>query len=255
MSRFEKLELPANEHSTKPSPCRPSDFLDESHWLRAADRERRTGNFENALRNYSRALERNRSNVVAWSGQVRMLVLLEECPEAELWSRKALELFPQHGDLLAGQAQAVCRTGDLRRAADLSDGSLSCAKESAFRWIVRGEVLLAAGRTAAGHCFQKALSVETDWLVPLEIALIHRHYALPSRAMTFARHALQTAGNEPYPWCVLGLCQSDMEMNAAALRSFERCLDVSPGHLEAQRSIARLSRRPFSLFRWWRRCW
>src|SRR3990172_11080047 len=166
MSRFEKLELPANEHSTKPGPCRPSDLPGESHWLCAADRERRTGHFENALRNYSRALERNRSNVIAWGGQVRMLVHLNECPEAELWSRKALELFPHHGDLLAGQAQAVCRTGDLQRAKELCDGSLTCAKESAYRWIVRGEILLAGGQTAADHCFQKALSVDADWLVP-----------------------------------------------------------------------------------------
>ena len=47
--------------------------------------------------------------VAGWVGQVQMLVQLQEYPEADLWSRKGLELFPNNGELLAGRAQAFCR--------------------------------------------------------------------------------------------------------------------------------------------------
>src|SRR5689334_12227259 len=86
---------------------------DERHWLRLADADRRNGLFEGALRYYSRALELDKSLVTGWVGQVQMLVALGEYPEAELWSRKALELFKNNAELLAARAQALCRTGDL----------------------------------------------------------------------------------------------------------------------------------------------
>ena len=59
-------------------------------------------------------------------------------------ARKALELFPGHGDLMAGRAQALCRLRDLKRAHEMCDGSLKQSGQSAYRWMVRGELLLAA---------------------------------------------------------------------------------------------------------------
>jgi tetratricopeptide (TPR) repeat protein len=98
MARFEKLEF--NEpKGRKPQPApgdskvpKPSRAL-EADWMAKADDQRRTGFYETALKYYSRALEQDRSQVDGWLGQVQMLVLLEEYPEAELWARKALELF------------------------------------------------------------------------------------------------------------------------------------------------------------------
>src|SRR5438477_1751984 len=69
------------------------DLHDSKHWMHSADRSRRSGLFEEALRFYSRAVELDRALVGGWVGQVQMLIALAEYKEAELWARKALELF------------------------------------------------------------------------------------------------------------------------------------------------------------------
>ena len=56
------------------------------------------------LRFYSRALEEDKTLIVGWVGQVQMLVQLGELKEAETWARKALELYPNNPELLAGRA-------------------------------------------------------------------------------------------------------------------------------------------------------
>src|SRR5260221_355056 len=113
MPRFDNLELdPPAEDPHGPQARRGADAVDEGHWLRLADENRRQGHYDNALRYFSRALEVDKALVSAWLGQVQMLIALEEYPEAQLWSRKALELFRNHGDLLAAQAQALARLGE-----------------------------------------------------------------------------------------------------------------------------------------------
>ena len=54
---------------------------------------------------------------------------------------------------------------------ELADAALRQEGESAYRWMVRGELLVTAKDEVNRHCFDKAILAERDWLVPLEIAL------------------------------------------------------------------------------------
>ena len=117
MPRFDNLEMdPPPDEPGEPALRREVEEHDERYWLRQADANRRQGHYDNALRYYSRALELDKSLIAGWLGQIQMLIGLEEYPEAELWARKALELFRNHGDLLAGRAQAMARLGDASAA-------------------------------------------------------------------------------------------------------------------------------------------
>lgn len=160
--RFDKLEFPDDSEQPQYKPVQSAAALDEQHWLRQADENRRAGNYENALRFYSRTLEIEKSIVVAWVGQVQMLVLLAEYPPAELWSRKALEFFPNQPDLLSGRAQALCRLGDLKQAHELSDGALKQRGDSAYCWLVRGELMIAGRQNMDRHCFDRAQLASQD---------------------------------------------------------------------------------------------
>jgi tetratricopeptide (TPR) repeat protein len=243
MPRFDRLELdPAGEEpqSLERAPERQHD---ESHWLRSADENRRTGNYENALRFYSRALEVDKSLLAGWLGQVQMLIQLEEYPEADLWSRKALELFRNNGDLLAAQAQAVCRKGDQKQAAILCDGAIRAEGLSAYRWMVRGEIMLTGRDRVDQHCFDKAIQIDSDWLVPLEIALIYMHHQVLSKAQVRARQAVEKAPDSYYSWYTLGVCEMELGFTAKARHSFHRCLELAPKHTEAQQRLAELDSR------------
>ena len=254
MPRFDKLEIG--------SPVEPDDAAvaarrtaeaDETSWMRRADEERRQGHYENALRYYSRALELDKSLVSGWLGQVQMLIHLGEYPEAEVWSRKALELFPSNGELLAGRGQALCRRGDLKQAHVLCDGALGQAGQSAYRWMVRGELMVAGRQDIDRHCFDKALQLDGDWLVPLEIALIYLHHGLPSKGLTRAHQAVERAPDSHYPWNIQGVCQTELGLPQQAQRSLQRCLEICPRHRDAESRLLQLESAGWSLTRTLRR--
>jgi tetratricopeptide (TPR) repeat protein len=253
MARFDKLEFnPENHPAPKAAAGRDPLTLDADYWMHEADRSRRAGLYERALSFYSRALEQDRSIVAGWVGQVQMLVLLDEHPEAELWSRKGLELFPNNGELMAGRAQAVCRMADLKQALAVCDGSLRQPGESAYRWLVRGEIMIATKQQMDRYCFDKAQELDPDWLVALEIALVELHYNRPSKALARVRDAVETSPDVGYVWYVQGLCQLQLGLNRAARESFERCLELSPRHADAEQQLSRLRRwslSPMKLFR------
>jgi tetratricopeptide (TPR) repeat protein len=253
MARFDKLEFNAPSPSTgEPAVSKRSD-VDEAHWMQQGDANRRQGLYENALKYYSRALENDKSLVAGWLGQVQMLILLGEAKEAEVWSRKALELFPSNGDLMAGRAQACCRMGNGRQAYALSDGAIAQQGLSAYRWMVRGEVMLGGRSEVEEHCFDKAQQLDGDWLIPLEIALIYLHYRRPSKALSRVRRAVDAAPDCFYAWYVQGLCQMRMGLDRQARQCFERCLDLCPRHADSLSRLAELDQQSWSPARLWRR--
>ena len=239
--RFDKLEFERPPDKTTKGDAEPRVDKDEKYWARMADDHRRTGNYESALRFYSRALEVDKTLVPAWVGQVQMLVQLQEYPQASLWSAKALEMFPANGELLASQAQAECRMGNTKKAYSLSDSALRQRGESAFRWQVRGELVLAGRQKNERYCFDKAQVADRDWLVPLETAIIYCYYGAYNLGQQRAQSAVERAPQAYYPWYILGLCQTKLGFDSAATASFNHCLQICPGHADAQSRLSELS--------------
>lgn len=241
MPRFDKLEFGREPEKDSPSPKPASRRRDADYWVQQADENRRDGLYENALRFYSRALEMDKSLVPCWLGQIRMLIHLEEYRQAELWSRTALELFPGNAGLLAGRAQAFCRMKQIRRAHELCDGALQQDPKSAYVWLVRGELMVVGRQEIDRHCFDSAQQLDSDWLVPLEIALVYLDYHNPAKAMARARRAVDSAPDRHYPWYVQGLCQQQLSLDAQARESYRNCLNLNPRNADAERRLAELA--------------
>jgi len=100
MSRFVNLEF-GDESEDQSQPKEKALVKDEAYYFSEASAAFESGNFEQALRLFSKVLEFNPQNTVAWTGQVRMLIELGEFREAKLWADKALERFPNEPELLA----------------------------------------------------------------------------------------------------------------------------------------------------------
>jgi len=263
MARFDRLEFgdtrdaksadsQSNSHANDAA---PADALPDVSFeaLRNADLNRRKGLYENALRQYSRALELEKSLIAGWVGQLQMLVLIEEAPEADVWGRKALELFPGNGELLAARAQAVCRVGDIKQAHALADAAMAAPGRTAYRWQVRGEVLLANRQEMEQHCFSKARECDSDWLVSLETALIYLRYRFPAKATIAARAATELAPDQPYAWYVQGLSEMELDQSRLSRQCFERCLQLSPHHAEAKKRLLEVAKNRWSIGRLVRR--
>jgi tetratricopeptide (TPR) repeat protein len=256
MSRFGRLEF---EHDPKQSLVGQQQQQlgkasepdrDEHHWMRVASDERRKGLFESALRHYSRALETNRSVVGGWVGQVQMLIALGEYPEAELWSRKALELFKNNADLLAARAQAMCSLGDLKSAQASCDAAIGQPGLFSFPWISRGELMLARKESIEEYCFDKAVQLDDDWLVPLEIGAIYSNYGRTTKALVRTRRAIEQAPEQAYCWYRQGVCELELGLTRPAERSFNRCLQLVPNHSQARAALLSVTfdRRPIRRF-------
>src|SRR5216683_8292380 len=109
MSRFSNLEFSGESENQSQQP--KALVKDEAYYYAEARAAFENGNFEAALRLFSKVLEFNPENAAAWTGQVRMLIELGEFGEAKLWADKALEHFPREPELLAAKAVALGRTG------------------------------------------------------------------------------------------------------------------------------------------------
>lgn len=252
--RFHKLELEGMQQA-KQTPSTQSavahsaaglsqqdELHDAKHWMRMADRGRRSGAFEDALRYYSRAVELDRSLVSGWVGQVQMLIALEEYKEGELWARKALELFKGHADLHAARAHALCRDGDVKNAQVSCDAALGQMGQSPYPWMVRGDLMLARRDAIEEHCFDKAQQLDADWLVLIEIAAIYSHYRRHAKALKRCSQAVEIAPDQPYCWYRQGVCQVLMGLKKPARLSFKQCLDLEPKHSRAREAVEQLDR-------------
>ena len=70
-------------------------------------------------------------------------------------------------------------------------------------------------------------------ICPLEIALVYLHYQVPSKALNWARQAVENAPDRYYTWYVQGLCQEQLAFDGQAQKSYRRCLELCPRHADA----------------------
>src|SRR5262245_5715202 len=150
MSRFSSLEFGGQFEGE--SPEQKQLVKGEAFYMAEARLAFENANFEQGLRLYSKVLEFNPDNALAWSGQVRMLIELGEFREAKLWADKALERFPHEPELLAAKAVALARSGDLEGAIAFSDASIEERGDTAYILLERGDVLLVREEARDEYC-------------------------------------------------------------------------------------------------------
>jgi tetratricopeptide (TPR) repeat protein len=250
MSRFGNLEL-GNEFDGQSRGRRPA-LKDEGHYLAEAHSAFAAGRFEQALRYFGKVLEFNPINVLAWSGQVRMLIELGEFKEARLWADKALEKFPQDPELLAAKAVALGRLGNVEEALALSDAAIEVkGGETPYVWLARGDVLLAREEMRAQFCMDKGLSLAPgDSFILWLAARIRAYYEQFALALKLLQQALEINTGNFVLWLEAGRCQAALGMSGAAEKSFLQALQLNPDCI-TRSEAACLSRNRVS--GWWRR--
>src|SRR3989339_1727818 len=174
MDRFSQLEF--DELHPKPSRKSGEPVRDADYFYKEALKYWLAGDFELALRNYSRMLENDSTTFTGWSGQVQMLIELGEYREAIIWADKALESFPEHPELLAFKAVAYARDAKWPQAIAYSDNSISKNDVTARVWLARAEEMLDRKTSIADNCISKAIGAagEKSVLIKFEAARLLR---------------------------------------------------------------------------------
>ncbi len=254
MSRFGNLEF-GDEHEGQSHDQQKDLVKDDAFYFADAESAYQNGNFESALRLYSKVLEFNPQKAAAWTGQVRMLIELGEFREAKLWADKALEKFPHEPELLAAKAVALGRTGDLQAALAFSDASIEERGDTPYVWLARGDVLLARAEARADYCFDKALLLAPqDWLVAWLAARIRYYYEQFALAMKLVQKAVELNVGHFLLWLELGRCQQGVGLVTLARNSYTQAQQLNPQCTEARSALAKLSEVGFGtrLRGWWR---
>jgi Flp pilus assembly protein TadD len=244
MSRFGNLEL-GNESGDQWQQQKPL-ARDEAYYLSDARSAYENGEFEKALRLFSKVLEFNPQNTAAWTAQVKMLIELGEFHEARLWADKALERFPNCAELLAAKAVALARSGDLQGALAFSDASIGERGDTPYIWLARGDVLLARAESRADYCFEKALLLASgDWFTAWLAARIRFYYEQFALALTLLQRAVEWNAGHFILWLELGHCQQALGMVGPARTSFIQARQLNPGCHEAKQALGDLEQTGF----------
>ena len=222
MKRFDHLEFDNTRQPTQNGTAPPipdESIRSEAYFHKAAVIYWLAGDFELALRNYSRALEINSAFLEGWVGQVHMLIELGEYPEAALWADKALKLFPENAKLLAAKAVACAYDGKFEQAMAYSDQSISKEDISSRAWLARAQVLMSKKSQIAETCLSNAIGVagELAPIVRLEagrlLARSENYYA----ALEYLNSAVRLLSKSALAWYELGCCQAKLGRPEAAV--------------------------------------
>jgi tetratricopeptide (TPR) repeat protein len=176
----------------------------------------------------------------AWTGQVRALIELEELREARKWADKALEKFPNEPELLAANAVALGRSGELESAMAFSDASVSEQGGTPYVWLARADVLLSCREERAEFCFEKAMVLAAgDWLIAwiawlaARIRYWHKQFML---ALKFAQRAVEWNPGHAPCWMTLAHCQQEIGLVGPARQSLAQVDQLRPRWEETRRT-------------------
>lgn len=214
-------------------------------FIAQADEAFFTGNYRDALRNYSRALQQESNHVYPWIGQISSLIMLRQPREAELWSQRALEHFPEDPALLSQRARVLAMTGNIKRALGVSDYALTKGSDC-WAWLARGEVLLDGKKDSALFCFEKAVEEAgpENWRVPFLAGLAFSRHRQYSTAQDFLRRATDVNPNNFFVWYEYGRVLMELSYLDRARDALARAAQLNPEFKPARDLQNAVRRRP-----------
>jgi tetratricopeptide (TPR) repeat protein len=239
MNRFSSLEFGDADKSGSKVPGVP--IRNDRYFLDQAFHRYLAGEFEEALRDYSRALEKNSAAFAGWIGQVWMLLELEEYPETLVWADRALELFPEHPDLLAAKAVACLRDARRDKAVEYSDNAVARENTTPYTWLARAEVMVQKKPRIAESCISKALTIagpQADRF-RLEAGRLLSRYRKYSVALEHLRMAIRDFPKSALAWYELGYCQSALGFQQEAIAALEQSQHLRPKWSCADKALSR----------------
>lgn len=239
MDRFSQLEFGEKRPDKDRSQGEP--VRDADYYLKVALKYWLAGDFEVALRNYSRVLEHNNLDIEGWVGQVLMLIELGEYKEALIWSDKALKLFPEHAELLAAKAVACGRDAMMDKAVAYSDNSISKEDVTSRVWLARAEVMISRKNQVMEGCISKAISSagKKSAIIKLEAARLLRKKGNYSAAIGHLKEVVEEFPKSALAWYELGCCQTKLGLPHAKA-ALEQALQFHPDWDEAKEALNKL---------------
>ena len=271
MGRFSKLETGAGAEPEKSSADGPfglrnkvtrkaeestaSSDYDQGHYQAEGDRHFYHGEYQAAMRAYSRSMQVDHSAIEPWVGQILALIKMKQNREAAMWALRGTELFPEDARLASLQGLTLALTGSRQRAIACSDFAM--AREnggSPFDWAIRGQILSQGDNANAVFCYDKArdLSPGGDWQLMALIGDFLLQEKKWARGLEFLKAAVEINPANPWLWKRYGFANEQLAFTQAAYSAYQAALNINPNDREANDSLQRLGNVSLAT-RLWRR--
>lgn len=164
------------------------------------------GDYKQALRWYTRAMDKEPKMIEPWVAMLRVLITKGDLAESAAWIHRGLVLFPNNPHLLALSNVQLARRNMKAKALADSAELLERNKNLPIAHMCRGEVMLHCGEKHFDYLFRETLDIvkPDDWKTPLMISMI----LLNAGQMRYAAEYLDEASrrNSQYApiWFMLG---------------------------------------------------
>jgi tetratricopeptide (TPR) repeat protein len=160
--------------------------------------------------------------------------------EAQNWSRRALEIFPEDARLISLQGLAYAMAGTVQRGLACSDFALSRQGNDPLTWMVRGLILELAENPNSAPCLHKALEVRSphDWRIALLIGMILMNLNRQGKALEYLEIATKEAPGNDLCWERLGEACGRLGLGSRAAEAYRTALQINPSNQKASQGLA-----------------
>lgn len=234
------LELPSDDPDDLAETVRRQSPAEEQV-LRGADRYF-DGDFAGAAAEFAKALQHDPLLFAAGAAEVDALVRAGRLDDAAARADAALQSFGRVPVFYAAKAIVLAHQGAMQAAYEHSDVAVRENADSAFTWLARAEVVLAAGMSremrGVETCLENAFRRDaTCWQARARAALVLLYWGFPERARQRAAEAAKVVADRPFLWKLMGDCCLRLERPLLARERYERALEVRPGYVPARRAL------------------
>lgn len=185
------------------------------------------GDLKQALRWYTRAMDRNDPSIEPWVSMLHLLLIKGDLSEAKTWIVRGFQMYPNSPQMRAMQAILQARQGMIRQAMNNSDAVLEQEGALALAHMARGQVLVLAGNKNAEHCFEQCLKLAPDsWKDPMLIGIMLQERRMWAKAIHYYAKAAERNESQPSIWYRVGLCRAALAHKAQAQKAYERALEL-----------------------------
>lgn len=200
------------------------------------------GELAAAAAEFAKARRHDALLFAAWAAESEAYLRAGDLARADACATEALDTFGRVPVFYAAKAIVLAHEGYLALAYEHSDISVRGHEASAFTWLSRAEVVLAAslakGMESVDVCLAKAYERDpTGWQARFRAALILLDWGFADTARQRLLQTATVAPDTPFLWKLVGDCHRHLGQDALAREHYRLALAKRPGYRPARKAL------------------
>lgn len=218
------------------------NYTDRAERLnRAGHRLLSRGFFPEAASVFERATRHDRSHSAAAVGSIETLIILGRIAQAAEVAHDTIDRYGRNCDIGAARAHLFLHEDRIEEAIEYMDIAAEHAPESAYVWLIAGELRVALGRGLEGseECFTKARRAPIPWPnLDVRVALAFMEWNEFEQAEHILKGIVCRKPRLPLAWLLLGDLHRVRNEPRRAKKCYSHLLELVPELDAAKKALS-----------------